>query len=87
MPNATYSFEQVSKDFQLAGLPLAHCRYWTEAPFNAFKVAHLYPFYGYLPGNKVSLTKFNKTLRLTRSRTRQSWSITKQLQTLKAAFA
>jgi hypothetical protein len=66
MPNATYSFEQVSKDFQLAGLPLAHCRYWTEAPFNAFKVAHLYPFYGYLPGNKINLTKFNKTLRLHR---------------------
>jgi hypothetical protein len=64
MPNATYSFEQVSKSLHLAGLPLAHCRYWTEAPFNAFKVAHLYPVYGYVPGNKVSLTKFNRTLRL-----------------------
>jgi hypothetical protein len=66
MPNTTYSFEEVSKDFQLAGLPLAHCRYWTEAPLNIYKVAHLYPFYGYLPGNKVSLTKFNRTLRLHR---------------------
>jgi hypothetical protein len=66
MPNATYSFEVVSKDFQLAGLPIAHCRYWTEAPLNLFKVAHLYPFCGYLPGNKVSPTKFNKTLRLHR---------------------
>jgi hypothetical protein len=66
MPNATYSFEDVSKDFQLSGLPLAYCRYWTEAPLNIFKVAHLYPFYGYLPGNEISLTKFNKTLRLHR---------------------
>ncbi len=64
MPNATYSFEDVSKDFQLSGLPLAHCRYWTEVPLNLYKSAHLYPFFGYLPGNKISLTKFNMSLRL-----------------------
>jgi hypothetical protein len=64
MPNATYSFEDVAKDFQLSGLPLAHCRYWTA--LNLYKVVHLYHFYGYLLGNKISLTKYNRTLRLHR---------------------
>ncbi len=64
MPNATYKFEKVAKDFQLSGYPLSYCRYWTEAPLNLYKATHLYPFFGYLPGNKISLTKYNKNLNL-----------------------
>ncbi len=64
MPNVTYKFEEVAKDFQRSGYPLSYCRYWTEAPLNLYKVVQLYPFFGYIPGNKISLTKYNKTLNL-----------------------
>jgi hypothetical protein len=72
MPNATYSYQDVARDFQLSGFPLLYSRYWTETPLSLYKVTQLYQFFGYLPRNKISLTKFNEALNLHNVPTRLS---------------